>query len=240
MFNIITVSVLAMFAGFILLDTLWRPRDYPSTPWWRIKGVAAFLVYMAISLTAPLIWDAFLAQHRLFDLTTRPLWLQIGIGLIVFELGMYLWHRTLHGTDFLWRHLHQTHHSAERVDVFGAFWFHPLDMAGWVLQGSLCLVWIVGLSLEAVIPVVLMTSFMAMFTHANLRTPRWLGYFIARPEMHAVHHERGVHRSNYCDLPVIDMVFGTYRNPVAAPREAGFFDGASDRVAALLIGRKIA
>ena len=33
MFNIVTCSILAMFAGFILLDTLWRPRDYPVTPW---------------------------------------------------------------------------------------------------------------------------------------------------------------------------------------------------------------
>lgn len=77
-------------------------------------------------------------------------------------------------------------------------------------------------------------------THANLRTPQWLGYFVARPEMHAAHHERGVHRSNYCDLPLIDMIFGTYNNPKSAPREAGFFDGASDRIGSLLAGRKIA
>lgn len=29
-----------------------------------------------------------------------------------------------------------------------------------------------------------------MFTHANIRTPQWLGYFISRSEMHAIHHER--------------------------------------------------
>ena len=36
MFNIVTGSILAMFAGFILLDTFWRPREYPSTPGWRL------------------------------------------------------------------------------------------------------------------------------------------------------------------------------------------------------------
>lgn len=240
MFNIVTGSIAAMFAGFILLDTVWRPREYPATAWWRVKGVLAFLTYMVIALFAPLLWSAFLAEHRLIDLTTQPLWLQLGAGMLAYQLGMYAWHRTLHGTDFLWRHLHQAHHSAERVDVYGAFWFHPLDMVAWTLQGSLCLTWIVGLSLEAVIPITLATSFMGMFTHANIRTPRWLGWFIARPEMHAAHHERGVHRSNYCDLPVIDMLFGTCRNPVREPGQAGFFDGASARIGALLIGRKLA
>ena len=236
----ITMAVGLMFVGFILLDALWRPRDYPDTPGWRVRGLLAFLVYLVVSAAAPLAWDAWLAEHRLIDLTSQPLWLQIGLGLLVFELGMYAWHRCLHGSDVLWRHLHQTHHSAERIDVFGAFWFHPLDMIGWSLQGSLCLVWAVGLSVEAVVPIVLAASFMAMFTHANVRTPRWLGWFIARPEMHAAHHERGVHRSNYCDLPMIDMIFGTYRNPKEDPAEAGFFDGASARLGDLLVGRKLA
>ncbi|MBW8302409.1 MAG: sterol desaturase family protein, partial [Brevundimonas sp.] len=128
---------------------------------------------------------------------------------------------------------------AERVDVWGAFWFHPLDMLGFTLQGSLALVWIVGLSVEAVIPIVLVNSFMAIFTHANVSTPRWLGWFIARPEMHAAHHERGEHRSNYCDLPLIDMIFGTYRNPKTAPKAAGFYDGASSELGALLVGKKL-
>lgn len=240
MINVVTVSTLAMFAGFILLDAFWRPHAYPSSPGWRLKGLLAFMLYMAVALFAPVLWTAFLAQHSLFNLTAWPILAQIAVGFVVYELGMYAWHRTLHGVDFLWRHLHQTHHAAERVDVYGAFWFHPLDMVAWTLQGSLCLVWIVGLSVEAVIPVVLATTFMGMFTHANVRTPRWLGYFIARPEMHAAHHERDVHRSNYCDLPVIDMIFGTWRNPARAPGQAGFFDGASARLGSLLIGKKLA
>ena len=240
MFNAVTVSIAAMFVGFIALDTLWRPRGYPTAPWWRLKGVLAFLVYMTISLTAPLVWDRFLARYRLLDLTTEPLWLQLFVGFVMYQLTMYLWHRALHGNEFLWRRLHQTHHAAERVDVYGAFWFHPLDMIAWTLQGSLVLVWFAGLSVEAVIPIVLANSFMAMFTHANVRTPQWLGRFIARPEMHAAHHERGVHRSNYCDLPLIDMIFGTWNNPKHAPKGAGFFDGATRELGPLLLGRKIA
>ena len=48
-----------------------------------------------------------------------------------------------------------------------------------------------------------------------------------------------MHRSNYCDLPLIDMIFGTYSNPKTAPTEAGFYDGASEEMGALLVGKKL-
>ena len=31
-------------------------------------------------------------------------------------------------------------HSAERVDIWGAFYFHPFDMLGWAFLASLALV----------------------------------------------------------------------------------------------------
>jgi sterol desaturase/sphingolipid hydroxylase (fatty acid hydroxylase superfamily) len=56
-----------------------------------------------------------------------------------------------------------------------------------------------------------------------------------------VHHGRGVHRYNYADVPLWDMVFGTFRNPAAAEkREAGFYPGASARLGAMLAFRAVA
>ena len=78
-----------------------------------------------------------------------------------------------------------------------------------------------------------------MFQHANLKTPRWLGYVIQRPESHIIHHQRGLHRYNYCDLPVIDMLFGTFRNPVDVEPVCGFYDGASSRIGDMLLGRDV-
>jgi sterol desaturase/sphingolipid hydroxylase (fatty acid hydroxylase superfamily) len=51
-----------------------------------------------------------------------------------------------------------------------------------------------------------------------------------------VHHGRGVHRYNYADLPLWDMLFGTFRNPAAAEEraEAGFYTGASSRIGEML------
>jgi sterol desaturase/sphingolipid hydroxylase (fatty acid hydroxylase superfamily) len=79
-----------------------------------------------------------------------------------------------------------------------------------------------------------------MFQHANFSTPHWLGYLIQRPESHHIHHEQGVHRYNYADLPMLDMLFGTFRNPrQLAESECGFYNGASSRIPEMLIGRDV-
>jgi sterol desaturase/sphingolipid hydroxylase (fatty acid hydroxylase superfamily) len=86
----------------------------------------------------------------------------------------------------------------------------------------------------------LFLTFNAMFQHANLSTPAWLGYFIQRPESHNIHHQRGLHRYNYADLPVIDMLFGTFRNAGdSIDLECGFYNGASRRIPEMLIGRDV-
>jgi sterol desaturase/sphingolipid hydroxylase (fatty acid hydroxylase superfamily) len=93
---------------------------------------------------------------------------------------------------------------------------------------------IVGITPEATVLVIYTTTFLGVFQHSNIRTPRWLGYIIQRPESHSAHHERGVHARNYSDLPLFDILFGTFHNPKDFARETGFYDGASSRVIDML------
>ena len=233
--DILDLTLLASLIGFILLDWLAPARRFPTIRFWRLKGAISFVLYMAIALTAPAMWDAVLGAHRLVDLT----WMgTIGgaiVAFLVLELSQYLWHRALHSVPWLWR-IHQTHHAPERVDIWGAFYFHPIGVVGWALSASLGLVWAVGVPAEAAVIATAAVTFLAVLGHANLRTPKWLGYLIARPEMHALHHQRGVHRYNYGDIALWDMVFGTWRNPATFDAEVGLHDGATDRIGALLLG----
>ena len=228
-----------LFAVFAALDFVIPARSFPVVAGWRLKGLASALVYWVVSTRAPFLWDAALAQHTLVDARALPLWLAAPLAFVAYELGVYAWHRTMHASDFLWRWLHQTHHSAERVDIWGALYFHPLDMAGFAFVGSFMLVFVFGFSPEAVLAAYLAATFFGLFQHANLKTPQWLGWLIGRPEMHALHHERGVHRFNYGDIPLWDMAFGTWRNPKTWSGQAGFHDGASARLGELLIGRDV-
>ena len=61
-----------------------------------------------------------------------------------------------------------------------------------------------------------------------------------RPEAHGLHHERGIHAYNYASFPVWDMLFGTFRNPEDFPEHYGFWQGASSKLGAMLIGRDVA
>ena len=78
-----------------------------------------------------------------------------------------------------------------------------------------------------------------MFQHTNIRTPHWLGYIVQRPESHSIHHQRGVHAFNYGDIPLFDMIFGTFQNPREWTDSAGFHDGSTRQLLPMLFFRKI-
>lgn len=111
-------------------------------------------------------------------------------------------------------------------------------MIGWTVLFSLCLT-LAGIGAEATTVVLLATTFLSIFQHSNVRTPRWLGYFVQRPEAHSYHHERGVHDRNFSDLPLFDLIFGTFYNPRDFAPATGFYDGASTRIGELLTFRDV-
>ena len=234
-----SLTVFALYGGLIAWEALAPARQLPRVGGWQLKGLAVFAVYFLLSSYLPLLWSEQLAVHRLVDLTGLGTWGGAAAGLLVYEAGVYGWHRAMHGSDGLWRAFHQMHHSAERIDTYGAFWFSPLDIAGWTVLSSLTLTLVVGITPEASTLVLYATTFLGVFQHANIRTPRWLGYLVQRPESHSHHHERGVHARNYSDLPVFDLLFGTFHNPRDFAVENGFYPGASSRVPEMLLMRDV-
>lgn len=233
-----TQIVLAMFAGLVLWERALPGRELPRVRFWTLRALGAFVVYFLLSSYLPVVWGEALAPIRLFDLSGWPTWAAVTAGVLVYELLGYAYHRAMHRFTPLWRLLHQMHHSAERLDAPSAFWFSPLDMAGWTLMLSIALA-LTGLPAPAATLVILIVSFLAIFQHANVRTPRWLGYLIQRPESHTVHHAQGIHHYNFADLPVIDMLFGTFRNPRGYEHATGFWHGASARVIDMLLLRDV-
>lgn len=235
----ISLTVFALYAALIIWEKLAPARSLPPVKGWKALGLAAFAGYFFLSSYLPLLWTEHLAQLQLLDLTVLGTWGGAIVGVLVYEAGVYAWHRAMHRSNLLWRVFHQMHHSAERLDTYGAFWFSPADMVGWTVLFSLCLTLIVGLTPEAVTVVLLATTMMSIFQHSNIRTPRWLGYIVQRPESHSRHHARGVHYGNFSDLPVFDLLFGTFHNPPDFVAETGFYHGASRRVAEMLCFRDV-
>jgi len=231
---------LLFLAPFLALELVWRARRYDAPRGWRLRALAVSLAVFGVSLGAGRVWGALLPQWSLVDGAALGTWGGAAVGILVYELVHYGYHRAAHRWDWLWRLGHQVHHSAESVDAFGAYYLHPLDAVLFATWAVLVFFPLLGLSPEAGAIASAFLAFNAAFQHANIRTPRWLGYLIQRPESHGVHHGRGIHRYNYSDLPLWDLVFGTFRNPGAreTPVSAGFYRGGSARLAAMLAFRE--
>ena len=234
-----SLVLFGMLAGLSLWEALAPARSLPHVPGWRVRGLLSFAAYFLVSSYLPLLWGETLARWQLIDLSRLGTAAGTVAAVLAYEFAAYWWHRTMHRFTPLWRAFHQMHHSAERIDVTGAFWFSPLDMIGFTAVTSLSLT-LVGFSPEATVMALYAINFLAIFQHANLRTPQWLGYLVQRPESHSRHHERGVHADNYADLPLFDLLFGTFRNPPDFAPLSGFYEGASRRVVDMLCFRDVA
>ena len=229
----------ALIPAFILLDLVVNRRRYEKSRLWRLRAALVTVAIFLFTGEVAAFWGRVFGDAHLFDLSGLGLWGVIP-GILVYELVHYWYHRKAHEWTWLWRAGHQMHHSAESLDAFGAFYQHPLDGALFTTIASLVLFPLLGLSIEAGVVTVLFLTFNAMFQHANLNTPHWLGYLIQRPESHNIHHGRGIHRYNYSDLPLWDMVFGTFRNPRRLDDvRCGFYRGASTRIVDMLLGRDV-
>lgn len=236
----VSLAVIGMFMGLYLWEVFFpRNKNLPRIRYATLRGLISFAVIFYLSSYLPLLTDDFLASYQLISLSHMHPATQALIGLLSYQLLLYFWHLTMHRSGFLWKIFHQMHHSAERLDVASTFYFSPMDMIGFTLLGSICFALVMGLSPQAITVVVLALNFLSIFQHANIKTPKWLGYFIQRPEQHAIHHARGVHQYNYSDFPIYDYLFGTFKNPEDYQGENGFYDGASARVGDMLMFRDV-
>jgi sterol desaturase/sphingolipid hydroxylase (fatty acid hydroxylase superfamily) len=127
------------------------------------------------------------------------------------------------------------HHSPQRIEIITSFYKHPLEIVANGLLSSTVVYWLVGLGAEAAAGAVALTGLAELVYHWNVRTPHWLGYLFQHPESHCVHHQEGVHSFNYSDLPLWDMLFGTFRNPRRFDARCGF-GGDEHRLRAMLAG----
>lgn len=134
----------------------------------------------------------------------------VGVGLLLFELGGYAYHRLSHSVPALWR-LHEVHHSSETMDWLASFRQHPLEIVLLTLAQNAPLV-LLGVPLGAHATVLVLLKLATVFVHSNLRVPLGpLRFVVATPGFHHRHHQRGGQVANFAALfPFIDVVFGSY------------------------------
>ena len=242
--DLITLAIVGMFAAMLAIELVRPARRFAEVRGWTFVGVC-FLILLAVinTLVALAIPAEWVRGHALLDGARLGVAGGTLAGVVVVSFVDYWLHRAEHRFDWLWRWVHQLHHSQERVDIPGAVFFHPFDMVLLVLEALAVNVLVLGLDPRATALAGFAGAFLGFFQHWNIRTPHWLGYVIQRPEAHYRHHERGVHAFNYGNVPLWDIVFGTFHNPREVPADLsaslGFGEARGRRFWAMLWGRDV-
>ena len=229
--SIVLLAAVAMIA----VEAALPGRSWPQVRGWWARAIALNAVQLGIVWLAGAAWDGWMLRHRLWS--AEPLGVAGGAlaGYLVITFIYYWWHRWRHEMGFLWRWFHQVHHSPQRIEVITSFYKHPFELAVNGVLSSAILYLVVGVNKEVASVAVLLTGLAELFYHWNVRTPHWLGFLIQRPESHCIHHQEGVHSYNYADLPLWDMLFGTFRNPRRWGARCGFGEG-EHRLTEMLAG----
>lgn len=238
--DLIGLLVPLTYLAMLAVESVWPARVFPERRGWRWLGIGFLLTMVVVATVVPLLLDpAWTARHRWMDGSNLGVVGGMVAGYVALSGVMYAWHRTVHAVPWLWRLTHQMHHSPQRIDISGSLVFHPIEMVVQVALQLFVTVIVLGLDPLAAALTGYLAAFYGLFQHWNVRTPQWLGYFIQRPEAHCEHHRLGVHAYNYGDLPIWDMLLGTFRNPRHFEGRCGFESPQDRRLVSMLALRDV-
>ncbi|CAN7604365.1 sterol desaturase family protein [Rhizobium sp. LjRoot258] len=227
-FNLVYLTVVAAIAGFerlIPYEQDWLKHDGET-----FNDVAHTLltkggvqIAAAIGASAPMA-VATVVQPALTSPTAIwphqwPLVLQVVLGLIIAEFGLYVAHRAAHEILSLWR-FHALHHSVERLWVVNTGRFHVVDSLFKIALSQIPL-YLLGAPLPVFLWISAVTAFIGLLTHCNMdvRTGP-LDLVFSTPRLHRWHHSKVLAEgnTNYGENLVLwDQLFGTYFNPARRP-----------------------
>lgn len=144
-----------------------------------------------------------------------PIPIQFIAVLFFADLAQYAVHRAYHKSDFLWK-VHSVHHSAKSMDWLVSARVHFLEIL--ITRSSVLLaLYLLGFSQAALAAYIAVFRFQSVFIHTNFGVNfGLLNYILATPQYHHWHHsshDEAVDTNFAVHLPVIDMIFGTFRLP---------------------------
>jgi sterol desaturase/sphingolipid hydroxylase (fatty acid hydroxylase superfamily) len=236
----IIVFVLAVAIVMIAVEIKKPGRSWKKVSGWWVRAFLLNLFQVLSVFIAIFTWDKWFAgislwsADEVFGVTGAAIF-----GYLVITFIYYWWHRWRHSSQFLWNHLHQIHHSAQRIEIITAFYKHPAEILINSALSSAILYIGLGMGPESSSLAILLTGLGELVYHWNVKTPYWLGFIFQRPESHCVHHRQGWHRQNFSDIPLWDMLFGTFHNPKDFEGQCGFSDDRETRLTEMLMGKDV-
>jgi len=214
--TLVTLILLEQFQKF-------QREHFPTFRRWTANIGLLLLNGFLVQVVLPVSVLTFAMSQPLGVMSTGglPLPAQVFLGFVFLDFAQYWTHRLSHSVPLLWR-AHLVHHSDTHIDVTTSQRHHPLES---LFGSALSFLWVylLGIPAEAFALYILVATFVAIFSHANISFPesidRWFRHIVVTPGMHAIHHSsvQAQTDSNYSIvLSVWDHLFQTYSDPSRA------------------------
>lgn len=200
-----------------------------------LGDVGSFVVVFGILDGALKLLTPFILLMLIGDLGTGlpiPLWLEIGLVVLLIELGTWLSHWMHHRYKWLWA-LHAMHHSTKRLYTMNNFRFHPLNH---IINHLLILAppLLLGFSPQSILGYVALSLPILMLQHSNVKFDFGrLNYIFNTNVLHRWHHSTSQNEGNKNlgrAITLWDLVFGTFYYPKdrKEPKEIGLFSSSKN------------
>lgn len=219
---------------FLVAERIRPGRPLPKVGGWYARAALMNVLQLTLIGVGGLAWNSFFRSHALLNFGHwRSPVIEGAFYWFVGTFVFYWWHRLRHARWF-WMAFHQLHHSPSRIELLTSFYKHPLEIAAdSILTGFLIYCVFDGSALAGAWSS-LFGALGEYFYHSNMRTPRWVGLVLQRPEQHSIHHQLDVHNYNFGDLTLWDRLFGTFKEADEFAIRCGFPDRNEERLGEML------
>ena len=234
-----TIITILATIFFLIIERLKPGRKLPQIKNWYYQAILINLVQLLITLATARLWIEIFGEISLFKISNWQS--QILQGLFAWFIGtffFYWWHRVRHLKGF-WLIFHQIHHSPSRIEAMTSFYKHPIEILSDAILSALILYPLLGCSMMGAFWYNCFAGIGEYLYHSNIKTPKWFRYFIQTPELHSIHHQFGVHKYNFGDIPIWDRIFGTYKDTTKFAERCGFPKNAENKLKEMLLFKDV-
>ena len=194
--------VISTVISLLILEQTFPFFRYVNSFWTRISSNLGLGLFNSIisSLFTLLVTNYSILNYPHQGILTKidsPTIIVI-VSILILDLYIYLWHRSMHIIPFAWR-FHRVHHTDRSMNVSTAYRFHPIEIISSSIP-KLILIWWLGISIEIAIFYDLLFTVIVAIQHSNVNIPqkvdRILSHLIITPNCHRIHHSQIVTETN--------------------------------------------
>lgn len=186
---LLTVAAIMAAISFLAEQTVPYKREWNKSKGDRLRDalhacVNESSVGLAVAFV-PMI-SAILSFNGLWP-ETLPIWVQLGLAIIIADIGITLAHYASHRIELLWR-LHAPHHSVKRMYGFNGLVKHPGHQAIELVAGTTPLI-LMGMPLEiaALLSLAVVTQLLLQHSNVDMKIGP-LRHIWAVAPVHRFHH----------------------------------------------------